>query len=181
MAQAVGLPPQDLLHGRADRDEPRRRAGLLAALLQRDGTTAIAELERRMGCTQDELLDGVDEFNRAACGLRIMRWDDELGLAADPALDLHPTRSSGEISDEIETDRVLWQVIDCVLPTPLPKHITDRLHVMVRHGLVCVFDDEWRPSDAVVRSLDLIAWDTLELIKHARATTASTTTAIADP
>lgn len=172
MAEAVGLAPHDLLLSPGAREAPHRHSAQLAALLQRSGTATILELAAQLGCTEDELLDGVDAFNCVDCGLKIIRWDGEIGLVPDPALKL-PSRPPRNTPERADTDRLLWQVIDRALPTPTPEDINSRLRGMRRGGLVVVLDDEWRPSDAVIRALDLIAWDTLELISHARATPAS--------
>jgi len=172
MAEAVGLGPHDLLLSPGTHEEPHPHSAQLAALLQRNGTATILELAEQLGCTDDELLDAVDAFNHVACGLKIIRWGGEVGLVPDPALKL-PSRPPRNTPKQADTDRLLWQVIDRALPTPIPKHVSNRLQGMRREGLVVVLDDEWRPSDAVICALDLIAWDTLELVTQARATAAS--------
>ena len=39
---------------------------------------------------------------------------------------------------------------------------------MAGEGLVRIFDGQWRPTDDVIEALDLLDWDTLELVAAAR-------------
>ncbi len=97
-----------------------------------------------------------------------MRWNNDVGLIADPALNTHDRPEAHDTSKDAQVDQLLWQVIDRQLPTDPPQDTLARLQTMATQGLVTLLDRHWRPSDQVIQALDLLDWDTIELLEEAR-------------
>jgi len=134
-----------------------------------DPTESIGELGARLGRSAEEILDAIDAYNsESEHGLKIMRWDDEVGLIPDPELQLPDGPAVQQEPDAALVDQLLWQVIDRTLAERLPAEAALRLDRMTREGLVMRFDGEWRPTDTVIDALDLIGWDTMALVTYAR-------------
>lgn len=177
LATAVALAPRDLLRDSASNKPSRRAYAQLAALLHRDGTSSIEALAARLGRTPDEILDAVDAYNHdAKHGLKITRRHHDLALVSDPTIKLPERPATYRAPKAAHTDHLLWQVIDRALPETPPADTTSRLQAMADQGLVAIFDGQWRPSDAVIEALDLLDWDTRELIDYARDLPAHTST-----
>lgn len=97
-----------------------------------------------------------------------MRWHQDIGLVPDPAIEIPERPAAFNAPEAAHTDHLLWQVIDRALPAALAEDTTVRLQTMAAEGLVTTFDGQGRPTDEVIDVLDLIDWDTLELIAAVR-------------
>lgn len=169
VAVALAVAPRDLLHDERT-SEPREQLDVrLAALMHRDGTTSIDELAARLRCTNDDVLAAVDAYNNGpAHGLKIMGWHDELGLVPDPAIEIPERPAAFNAPEAAHIDHLLWTVIDRQLPATPAEKTTGRLQAMADAGLVTRLDGEWRPTDHVIVALDLLDWDTLDVVAAAR-------------
>ncbi len=169
MAAVLAIPARELLIGGGLQEPADQPCSQLVAMLHRDGARPISELASRLQRTPDDILDAVDAYNHDTVhGLRIMRWHDHIGLIPDPAIEIPERAAAFDEPAEARTDRLLWQVIDRELPKPLAKATITRLQTMTGQGLVTTFDGQWRPTDDVIATFDLIDWDTLELLQFAR-------------
>jgi transcriptional regulator with XRE-family HTH domain len=168
LANALGVSPQQLLTDYAPDPPTCELIAPLVALLYRDGVVSIDDLATRLATSPDGLLDAVDAHNHVPRGLKILRWQDHIGLVADPALTLPHRTAAPTPSESILIDLLLWSVIDRRLAdNPEPEDL-ERLDRMATMGLVTHDDGSWRPTDEVIHELELLNWDTLDLIAFTR-------------
>lgn len=172
LAAAVGVAPIELFTKPRNDAAGEDLGSRVAIVLLHERIRDIDGISDRLNTTTDDILDAVDAWNaRPTTGLKIMVHGENAALMPDPRVTL-PERSSSHRASrslvELERDQLLWSVLDRNLPAPNPV-LQARLEALAREGLIQQLDGEWRPTDAVIQSLDLTDWDSAELIAFARS------------
>lgn len=172
LAAAVGVAPIDLFTNPRNDAAGEGLASRVAIVLLRERIRDIDGLSERLNTTTDDIRDAVDAWNaRPTTGLKIMIHGEDAALMPDPQVSV-PEPSTGRRASrwlvELDRDQLLWSVLDRNLPAQ-NQALQARLEALEREGLIQQLDGEWRPTDAVIQSLDLTDWDSAELVAFARS------------